>query len=166
VARFKVVPERSRLRADARSTLHPVRVETAGLHGDLAADVDGGDARLQAPFTVEIDAERLRSGNSLIDGELKRRLETRRFPRVFGEVQAVEPVGPGRFVLRGALTLHGVTRPSHVEVVVRAVDDRTLEIEGEKIIDMRDHALEPPRLFFLRVQPAVRIWAKLVAVRS
>jgi polyisoprenoid-binding protein YceI len=162
---YRVIPERSRLWAEARSTLHPVRVETDGLTGTVEAELEGGVLAPRAPFRVDIDAERLRSGNGLVDGELQRRLETKKYPRVVGQVKEVEPAG-GRFRLRGELTLHGVTRATDVEVTVRALDDRTLELEGEKTIDMRDYGLPPPKLLFLKVQPEVKVRARLVAQRD
>jgi len=167
VARYRVIPDRSRLRAEARSSVHPIVVETTGLTGTIEAEVDDGAARLGAPFRVEIDAERLRSGGALIDGELRRRMETRKFPRVVGAVRAAEARTDGkRWILRGDLTIHGVTNATDAEVTVRMVDERTLEIEGEKVIDMRDYGLQPPRLLMLRVHPDVKVRARLVAERE
>lgn len=165
MARYRVIPERSSLDAEARSSLHPVRVSTTGLTGDIEADLVDGQVQLGAPFRVEIEAERLRSGNSLIDGELRKRLDTRKFPKVIGEVSSVEPFS-GRSKLRGVLTLHGVGQKTDADVTVRAIDDRTIEIAGEKTIDMRDYGLNPPKLLMFKVYPDVKIRAKLVAERE
>ena len=167
MARYRVLPERSRLWAEARSSLHPIKLETSGLTGTVEAEAADGGVQLGAPFRVEVDAEKLRSGNALMDGELQRRLETRKFPRVVGEVRAAEPRSDGvRWILRGDLTLHGVTRATDADVQVRAVDDRTIEIEGEKTIDMRDYGLTPPKLLILKVHPDVKVRARLVAERE
>jgi polyisoprenoid-binding protein YceI len=161
-----VNPERSKVWAEARSSIHPVNVETSGLTGDIQAEVEGGSVRLQAPFKVDIDAERLKSGNALVDVELQRRLETRKFPRVIGAVKEVGQDGSGRANLRGELTLHGVGKATDADVTVRALDDRTIEIEGEKIIDMRDFGLNPPKFLFFKVYPEVKVRARLVAERA
>src|SRR5262249_14152136 len=154
------------LTAEARSSLNPIKVETNGLQGFVEADADGGGPRLGAPFTVEIAAERLKSGNFLTDTELQRRLETRKFPRIVGDVKGADPVGGSpRWRLSGNLSLHGVTRATDAEVTVRVVDDRTLEIEGEKVIDIRDYGMPPPKLLMLRVYPDVKVHARLVVVR-
>lgn len=167
MAKYKVVPERSNLTAEARSSVHPIKVATSGLTGFVEAEVDAGGARLGAPFKVEIDAERLKSGNFLTDSELQRRLETRKFPRIAGDVKAAEPVGvSGRWRLSGNLSLHGVIRATDAEVTVRVVDDRTLEIEGEKVIDIREYGMTPPKLLMLRVYPDVKVHARLVVVRE
>jgi polyisoprenoid-binding protein YceI len=165
VARYRVIPERSHLWAEARSSLHPVKVETTGLGGDVEAEVEDGRVRLGAPFRVDIDAERLRSGNMIMDVELQRRLETKKFPRVVGAVSAAAATGTG-WRLSGELTLHGVARATDADVTVRVVDDRTIEIEGEKTIDMRDYGLNPPKLLMFRVHPDVKVRARLVAVRE
>ena len=162
---WRVNREQSRLWAEATSSIHPIRVETDGLTGEIEVDVQGGQVRLQAPFRIEIAAARLQSGNGLVDGELQRRLETGKFPVVSGSVSEVEAVSPGRWRLRGELSLHGVTRPTNVEVSVRLIDDGTIELEGDKTIDIRDHGLTPPRFLMFRVQPEVRIRARLRAER-
>jgi len=166
MARYRVVSDKSRLWAEARSSLHPVHVETAGLTGSVEAEVSGAEVKLLAPFRVEIDAERLRSGNALVDGELQRRLETRKFPRVIGAVREALAGEGARWTLRGDLTLHGVSQATDAEVTVRVVGDGTLEIEGEKIIDMQDYGLTPPKLLMFRVYPEVKVRARLVAVRE
>jgi polyisoprenoid-binding protein YceI len=166
MARYRVVPDKSRLWAEARSSLHPVNVETAGLTGYIEAEVNGTEVTLGAPFRVEIDAERLRSGNGLVDGELQRRLETRKFPRVIGAVREAVARAGARFTLRGDLTLHGISQATDAEVTVRVVADDTIEIEGEKVIDMQDYGLTPPKLLMFRVNPEVKVRARLVAVRE
>jgi hypothetical protein len=50
-----------------------------------------------------------------------------------------------------------------VEVAVRAAEGDALEVEGEKVIDMRDFDLVPPRFLIFKVEPLVRVRAKLVA---
>jgi hypothetical protein len=69
-------------------------------------------------------------------------------------------------LVSGDLEFHGVTRPFEGEVTLRAVDDHTLEIEGERSLDVREHNLEPPRVFRLRVHPHVRVRGLVVAERE
>jgi polyisoprenoid-binding protein YceI len=169
VARYRIVPERSRLEAEARSSLHPIRAETTGLEGYFEAELAGdrfGPA-VAPTGCVEIDAERLKTGNFLYDGELGRRLETRKYPRIRGEVRGVQAIDSGsRHAVRGALTFHGVTRPVEGEVRVRSVGERTVEIEGELVLDMRHFDLEPPRVLMLKVYPEVRVRGRVVAERE
>jgi polyisoprenoid-binding protein YceI len=166
VARYTVMPEQSRVWAEARSSIHPIRVGTAGFEGELETDVREGQLCLSTPTRIELAVELLKSNNSLVDAELRRKLESRKHPRIEGRLREARPLPGSRCLLRGDLTLHGVSRPMEVEVLVRAPDPDTLEVEGEKTIDMRDFNLAPPRFLIFKVEPTVRIRAKLVARRA
>jgi polyisoprenoid-binding protein YceI len=166
MGRFRILPERSRIWVDARSSLHPIRVETTGLRGHLDAIlVDGAlSAGSSTTGSVEIEADRMKSGNSLYDYELERRLEARKYPFIRGTVREVKPLGDGqRYRVLGQLEFHGVTRPVEGEVRLRMLDDRTLEIEGERVFDLREYGLDPPRILMLKVYPDVRVRAQVVA---
>ena len=167
MARFRISPQRSELWAEARSSFHPVRVHTAGLQGEVEAEVVDGQPRLTTPTYVELETGRLRSGNLLVDGELQRRLDSRKFPRIRGELTGSSAGnGAGTNRLTGELTMHGVTRSLDVDVTVRQVDPRTLEIEGARAIDMRDFGLPPPSFLMFKMQPEVQVRARLVAERE
>ena len=167
MARFRISPQRSELWAEARSSLHPVRVHTSGLEGVVEAESEDGQPRLATPTYVEVETQRLRSGNPLVDGELQRRLDSRKYPQIRGELtRSASGNGAGTSLLTGELTLHGVTRSLDVEVTVRQLDPRTLEIEGSREIDMRDFGLPPPSFLMFRMQPDVQVRAKLVAERE
>lgn len=167
LARFRISPQKSELWAEARSSLHPVRVHTSGLEGVVEAELVDGQATLGMPTTVELETQRLRSGNPLVDGELQRRLDSRKFPRIRGELTGVGTGnGPGTRRLTGELTLHGVTRTLDVDVTVRQLDPRTVEIEGARAIDMRDFGLPPPSFLMFKMQPEVQVRARLVAERE
>ena len=167
MARFRISPQRSELWAEARSSLHPVRVRTSGLEGVVEAELADGQPRLGTPTHVEVETQRLRSGNGLVDGELQRRLDSRKFPRIRGELtRSTAGNGAGTSLLTGELTLHGVTRTLEVEVTVRQLDPRTLEIEGGRPIDMRDFGLPPPSFLMFRMWPQVQVRARLIAERE
>jgi hypothetical protein len=164
LGRFRISPQRSELWAEARSNLHPVRVHTVGLEGVVEAELGGGTPRLEPPTYVELETQRLRSGNGLVDGELQRRLDSRKFPRIRGELtRSVAADGAGASRLTGELTLHGITRTLDVEVTVRQLDSRTLEITGGRAIDMRDFGLPPPSFLMFKMQPEVQVRARLIA---
>ena len=168
MTRHRIVPERSRLWADARSSLHPIHLETAGLTGYLEVEVEGSRLKPDAAVSaqVELEAGRLRTGTELYDHELEHRLEIERYPRIQGTVHEVRSLDSGgRYLVRGELSFHGVTRRVSGEVTIRIADDRTIEVEGEKEFDMRDYGLDPPRLLMLRVYPEIRVRARVVAER-
>lgn len=165
MTRYAVVPERSWIRAEARSSLHPVRMETSGVQGFLEAEISGGEVRLAPAAHIDLAVDLLRTNNSILDAELQRRLEARKYPRIEGELREVKALGSGRWLLQGELSLHGIRKSMDVEVGL-AEREGALELAGEKAIDMRDFGLQPPKLLFLRVEPQVRIRALLVARRA
>ena len=150
----------------ARSSLHPIRVETGGLEGYLDAESVDGGVRLGLPIHVELEASLIRSGNALLDGELERRLEVRKYRRVVGEARELKPLDPaaGRYWVRGDLTLHGVTRVLDAQLTLRTLSDGAFELAGERAIDMRDFGLTPPKLLIFRVYPEVQVRLRLVAL--
>jgi len=165
LARYRIDPRRSKLWAEARSSLHSIHVETDGFEGYVEVVAAEGRLQLALPTRVELDANLVKSGNGLVDRELENRLEVRKYRRVVGEVREVKPLDGGtRFHLRGDLTLHGVTRSLEADVTLKAIDDKTVQLEGGREIDMREFGLEPPKLFIFRVYPEIRIKVQLVAV--
>jgi len=167
--RYRIVPERSHLWADGHSTLHPIHLETDGFEGFIEADTTDGSLHLDvAPkASLALDADRLKSGNGLYDYELERRLDMRRYPRITGEVRSVVPVeGDNRVRVEGDLSFHGVTNRVQGDVTFRVLDADTIEIEGEKVIDMRSFGVKPPKMLILRVDPEIKIRARLVAERE
>lgn len=169
MARYQILPRRSRLEAEAQSTLHPIRLETDGLRGSFEAERRGAhlDLEVVPQAELEIDAGLLQTGNRLYDLELRRRLEIRKYPTIVGKVHRLQRCGAGnRYAIGGELRFHGVIRPLEGEVEVRFADEKTLEVEGEHVIDVRDFGLEVPKLFMLKVEPRVRVRCAIVAERE
>lgn len=169
MARYRIDSARSTLSAQARSSLHPIRVETNGLEGFIELAIEGGVLNLTVKprGRIEIDAELLKTGNSLYDRELESKLQMNRYPRVRGEVLEVRHQGGNRYHVTGTLSLHGVTHEVAGEVeLAAAADSEELRIEGEQTFDMRDFGLEPPKLLMLRVYPEVKIHGNVIARRE
>jgi polyisoprenoid-binding protein YceI len=168
MARYRVVSARSRLWVDARSSVHPIKVESAALEGSIELELVDDRVNLASPpkGSISVDVESLKTGSRREDRELERQLQMRKHPRIRGEVREVEALDGARYKVRGDLSLRGVTKSVEGEVSLRVVDDQTIQVEGERTIDVRDFGLQPPRLVMLRVYPDVRIRARVVAVRE
>jgi hypothetical protein len=59
-----------------------------------------------------------------------------------------------------------VTKRIEGEVTLQALDDETVQVDGEKTLDVRDFGLQPPKFLLLQVYPEVRVRARIVAVRE
>ena len=165
--RYAVLPDKSRVSAEARSSIHPILMQTTGFEGFFEATIESGVVRLAAPTQIKLPVELLKADNAMVDSELRKRLEARKFPYIEGELLQADPLEANKSLLTGELSLHGVRQKLQVEVMTRAsADGNMFEIAGEKIIDMRDFGLDPPKFLFFKVDPRVRIRAWLVAQRK
>lgn len=157
---FRVVPDRSVMMIEARSTVGPVSFGATGITGSIEAAVTDGVLRTElAPSArLEVDVSRLTSGNSMYDVELTRRIGARRYPTVTVELRECAANGwGGLYRLKGDLTFHGVTRPAQGTVNIEIPSDRRLVITGEQIFDIRDFAIPSPTMLMFRIYPDVRV---------
>jgi polyisoprenoid-binding protein YceI len=167
MARYRIVPERSRVWIDARSSLHPIHTETAGLEGwlDLAVESEGRvDPTVPAAGHLALPVDRLRSGNPLEDRELRRRIDARRFPKITGDMTKMSAGdADGLYLVGGELTFRGVSRTYEDQMALEQLDERTIRLSGQSTFDIRDFGMEPPRILMLKVEPHVAVRVEIVA---
>ena len=166
--RFAIVPERSRVWIDARSSVHPIRSSTAGLRGWLELDIAKGriDPTATTGGWLELPVDLLSSGNPINDREMKRRIDARRYPTITGELTGLEHADGSRYVVHGDLTFRGVTRSYEGEMNITAGDDGTVRLEGERVFDIREFGMQPPKILMLRVYPEVSVRVSVEATRE
>ncbi len=158
--RFHLVPDRSVVLVEVRSTVGPISFGALGITGWVEAELADGGIRpgTQPSARLEIAVDALRSGNSVYDAELLRRISARRFPRVTLDLRECVASGTrNRYRLAGELTFHGTTRPVDGNVNVEIAADRRLVITGEQIFDIRDFDVPSPTMLMLRIYPDVRV---------
>jgi DNA-binding PadR family transcriptional regulator len=165
-SRFRVVPDRSVVMINARSSVGPITFGAIGVTGVIEASVAG---RRVCPTPhptahLEIEVERLRSGNSLYDAELLRRIDARRHPTVSLDLQACTALGStGRYQLVGEVTFHGVSKPLDGTVSVVMPSDHALVVRGEQVVDIRDFGVASPTVLMLRIYPDVVVGLQIEA---
>ena len=168
MTRFRVVSEQSQIWIEARSSLHPIHGEGTGIQGEAELEVTDGKIDLSVPpkARIELPVERLRSGNALQDIEMRRRVETQKYPAIIGElVKATARGQPSRYRLQGDLTFHGITRRLEADVVATLDGQEVLLVEGEYVLDVRGFGITPPRILGLQVYPEVKVRFRAVAER-
>lgn len=164
MAVYRVNASRSQVWMQADSSIHPIHGEARGLEGEIVAEVADGRLNLdtQPKIRIELPVEQLESGNALQDSEMRRRVDARRYPTIVGEATELWHERDNRYLVRGDLTFHGVTRTVEGEVDVTIPDDRTVVFEGEQTFDIRDYRVDPPRLLMFRVHPNVNVRVRIV----
>ena len=165
-SQFRVIPDRSVVMIDARSSVGPITFGAIGVTGTIEAAVSGQRV-CASPFPtahLEVEVAQLRSGNSLYDAELLRRIDARRHPTVELDLQACTPVGStGRYQIHGEVTFHGVSRPLDGTVLVTMSSERALMVRGEQVIDIRDFGVGSPTVLMLRIYPDVSVGLQIEA---
>jgi DNA-binding PadR family transcriptional regulator/polyisoprenoid-binding protein YceI len=157
---FRLVPARSVVLIEVRSSVGPISFGAIGLEGAIEADVGNSVVRpgSQPAAHVEIAVNGLRSGNSLYDAELMRRIDARHFPTATIDLTETVTVGKAnRYRLSGKMSFHGVTRAVEGAVTVNVVDDELLVVTGEQAFDIRDFDVPSPTVLMLRIYPDVRV---------
>lgn len=169
LTRYTFDPEVSRASFDGRSSLHAIHHEVAGVEGHVDLEVlpDGSIDESTAPSgQLSIPVDRLRSGNSLQDSEMRRRLDSKAHPNIEGKVLEMTRVGRSQaYRVRGKVTVNGVTCEHEDEVMLEVVDDRAIRLTGYSTFDVRDYGISPPRLLLLRIDPMLTVQVDIRAVR-
>jgi DNA-binding PadR family transcriptional regulator/polyisoprenoid-binding protein YceI len=157
---FRVNAERSVILIDVRSSVGPLSFGALGMRGSIEATMHDATICFDDPPVahVEIAVDGLRSGNSLYDAELLRRIDARRFPTASIELRESAPIAPNdRYRLAGDLTFHGVTRPIAGTVTAACPSTNHIVVNGEQAFDIRDFGVESPTVLMLRIYPDVKV---------
>lgn len=158
--RFRLVPDRSVVLVEARSSVGPISFGGIGIRGFVEGTLRDGQVVLEEPPTchIEIDVAALSSGNSVYDAELLRRIDARRYPRVTIELRDCVSIGPGtKFRLKGDVDFHGITQLAQGSVALDLQGSRKLVVTGEQAFDIRDFNVASPTVLMLRIYPDVKV---------
>jgi polyisoprenoid-binding protein YceI len=167
VTRYEVVPGQSRVVIHARSSVHPLTVQTP-VDGYLEVTLDQvGRVVDGAPVTGEVcvDVADLRSGNPLVDRETRRRLDPRQYPQIVGDLTALQVLDGQTYRATGAIAFYGASREVSGAVSLRVSGD-LVTVEGRQQFDVRDWGLQPPQLLVLKVHPVVDVRLSVVLRRT
>jgi DNA-binding PadR family transcriptional regulator len=160
VGRFRLLPDRSVVLIEVRSTVGPLAFGAIGVEGWVDAAIEGAtlNTDISPSAHLEVDVAGLRSGNPVYDAELARRIDSRRFPRATADLRECVGSGPGNMLrLNGEMMFHGVTRQAQGTVSVEVSAAGRLVITGEQAFDIRDFAIPSPTVLMLRIYPDIRV---------
>ncbi|HWC38338.1 MAG TPA: helix-turn-helix transcriptional regulator [Acidimicrobiales bacterium] len=158
--RFEVIRGRSVVVVEARSGIGPIAFGTTRVRGEVEVELREGLVAVDATprAWLEVAVGELSSGNSLYDSEFLTRADARRYPHVVIELYRITRMGDGnRYRLEGDVTFHGVTRRLAGAVTAALLDERTMIVTGEEVIDVRDFDMTLPTMPLLKIYPDVRV---------
>ncbi len=170
MARYRIIPSRSRVWVDGRSSVHPIHSTTEGLEGYIELDMDAdGHVEAASKPTAELSlpVSRLSSGNRMEDREMYKRIDARRFPTIDGVLDQMDRSGDnGTYRVSGNITFRGVARHHEDVMTLKTLDDRTIQLAGTSRFDIREFGMEPPRILMLKVHPDVDVRVEIIAERE
>ena len=162
--RYTLDSVRSCVWVSGRSSLHPINTETRGITGwfEAATRSDGSlDLDQSVAGELELEVERLTSGNQLYDRELRRRIDARRHPTIGGRLTGIVQDGPHpNYEVTGEVTFHGKTRTFGHGMRI-TVDDEGIALTGEDVFDIRQFGMKPPSMLMVRVYPEITVRVEL-----
>ncbi len=167
--RFAVVSAESSLTFFATSTLFPVYGRATEMSGYVEAVWNENGTLAVHPLPkmhLELKVEGLRTGNELQDREMWKLIDSKRFPKIVGELRELSPAAsPGRYNAAGQITLAGLARRYEGELLPTRSDEY-VRIAGDIKVDVRDFGLKSMNLLVLSVEPLVRVRLRMVARRE
>src|SRR5918996_864283 len=99
---YRIVPDRSQVWIEAKSSLHPIHGEGRGLSGSVEAEVVDGRLNLDGTpqIQLELPVEALKSGKAVEDAEMMRRVDARRYPTIRGDIREFRVQPPKILMLK------------------------------------------------------------------
>jgi polyisoprenoid-binding protein YceI len=99
----------------------------------------------------------LKTGKDKRDAKMHEWQDTGSHPQGEFKLLSLQPTSAGHWIAAGELQIHGVTRPVSFPVTITN-DRKQYAIDGEAVIDTREHGLPVIRLFgLLKVDPLVTV---------
>jgi polyisoprenoid-binding protein YceI len=167
MTRYEVEQHRSIVHVLARSSVHAFRrVAPVCGHVDLSVSDGRLDLTRASSGELRLQIEDLQGDMPQFDSELRRRLDTDRYPGIVAVLRQISPGTGVGYRMGGELTLHGCTRDVWGEATVDLRTDGALTMHGTLQLDIREFGLVPPKLLMLRVHPEVEVRLELCATAS
>lgn len=165
--RFRLDPAASHVWFDAHTRFSSFRGQTRQVSGSFTL------VRWAPPYIaaaqISIDAASLETGNTERDTDMRQEfLEVAKFPTIEFTALDLPLIRPAPdesvwdVVLKGQLTVHGVTRDVQVPTTVSLANDG-ITARGQVHLDMRDFKIRVPRLLLIPMQSEVRIGFDVLA---
>jgi len=161
---FKAEPASSRVEFVLHTFWHDVTGATSAIESTLTSE--GGDPTTDGVVFVSVEAGKIETGNKRRDAKMRERhLEVEKYPRL--EFRSTAPPRPddsgeksengaARLLVRGDLTIHGVTR--EISLPVEAVAEAGgWRMTGSALVKMSDYGVPDPSIALNRVRDEVEI---------
>lgn len=114
--------------------------------------------------SIEVSINDLFSDNKKRDEHMQEALESSSFPKAVFDVKEVVSKGGDAYVLKGTMTLHGVTKPLSFEGTITEEGNK-VRIKATSGLKMTEYGIKPIKLMFLTVRDQVDLNVDVVLKR-
>ncbi len=113
-----------------------------------------GDSVGSLRGSIDVSIADFMSDNTKRDVNMHETMESNKFPKASFEIKEVIAKGGDNVVLKGTLSLHGVSKPLSFEGTLTQ-DASKVRIKAKSMIKMTDFGITPPKMVFLTVRDQV-----------
>lgn len=114
--------------------------------------------------SIEVSLADFISDNKKRDAHMYEAMENDKFPRAMFEIKEVVAKGGDNVILKGSLSLHGVSKPMSFEGSVNEEGSK-VRIKAKSTMKMSDFGINPPKMVFLTVRDQVDLNVDVVLKR-
>jgi polyisoprenoid-binding protein YceI len=123
-----------------------------------------GDSVGSLRGSIDVSIADFMSDNTKRDVNMHETMELNKFPKASFEIKEVIAKGGDNVVLKGTLSLHGVTKPFSFEGSVNEEGSK-VRIKAKSSMKMSDFGITPPKMVFLTVRDQVDLNVDVVLKR-
>lgn len=114
--------------------------------------IDGSPSTLKG--SIEVSMGDLFSDNKKRDEHMQEALESALFPKAVFDVKEVVSKGGDAYILKGMMSLHGVTKPISFEGTI-SEEGNKVRIKAVSGLKMTEYGIKPIKMMFLTVRDQV-----------
>lgn len=123
-----------------------------------------GDLTTSLRGSMDVSIADFMSDNSKRDTNMHETMESDKFPKASFEIKEVIAKGGDNVILKGTLSMHGVTKPLSFEGSVNEEGSK-VRIKAKSSMKMSDFGITPPKMVFLTVRDQVDLNVDVVLKR-
>ena len=123
--------------------------------GETAASLRG---------SMEVSIADFISDNAKRDSNMRETMESDKFPKASFEIKEVVSKGGENVILKGVMSIHGVSKPISFEGSV-SEEGSKVRVKAKSSMKMTDYGITPPKMVFLTVRDQVDLNVDVVLKR-
>jgi polyisoprenoid-binding protein YceI len=123
-----------------------------------------GETTASLRGSMEVSIADFISDNAKRDSNMRETMESDKFPKASFEIKEVVSKGGENVILKGMMSIHGVSKPISFEGSV-SEEGSKVRVKAKSSMKMSDYGITPPKMVFLTVRDQVDLNVDVVLKR-